>query len=400
MLLIILALSTLVAEKVDQYVLLISFDGFRADYLDWYNTPNFDMMTNGGFKTKGLKPVFVSKTFPNHYSIATGMYPENHGIISNKFYDKELKETYCLCDPAAVQDFKWYSGEPIWVTAEKQGIKTASFYWVGSVAPVDGVLPGITKKYDESVSFQTRIDSVAKWFSLPEKERPQLILLYFHEPDATGHNFGPRSEETEQKIEEMDRVLGQIVEKMGETPVASQLNYIVVSDHGMVDIDSTRIIDLSEIPELDSLTQEGTGPYAFFYGSASENYENIKNKIEPFPNFDTYLKDEILDRWHFKNNVRIKDMLLVADEGWSILNVKNPRPDWIGLGTHGYDNQLWSMHGILLGSGPAFKRGYTRSTIENIHIYPLIAEILGLRPFREIDGRLDLIEDLLKERKK
>lgn len=393
-----LTISFILGEKPENYVLLISFDGFREDYLAWYDTPNFDILAENGSKVDGLKPVFITKTFPNHYSIATGMYPENHGIIANKFYDESRGETYCYCNPETVRGHEWYGGEPIWVTAENQGVKTASYYWVGSTAPVGGVYPGITKWYNESVPFEDRVDSVAAWFSLPEETRPGLILLYFHEPDMTGHNFGPRSPETELKVKEIDALLGYIMDRMKNTPVWPALNMVVVSDHGMVATDSTRTVDYSKIKKLKKLTQEGTGAASSFYGGSKRMNRRLVRKMNGHPHADVYLKKNIPEKWHYRDNTRIKDILVVPEEGWSVLSVKNPKPGKISQGSHGYDNDLWSMHGIMIASGPAFKKGYARDPMENIHIYPLLAEILGLKPSSEIDGRLEEAADLLESK--
>ena len=220
----------------DAYVLLISFDGFRADYLDRYNTPNFDTFIKNGVGAVGMKPSFVTKTFPNHYSIATGMYAENHGLVGNHFYDPVLDENYTMSDRSKVEDPKFYGGEPIWVTAEKQGVKTASYFWVGSEAPIKGVYPSRWKRYDHDFPFEARIDSVADWFSLPVSERPRLCMLYFHEPDGAGHDFGPESPETGRMVTHMDSIFGIIVEKMSNLDIYPQLNIIAVSDHGMAEI--------------------------------------------------------------------------------------------------------------------------------------------------------------------
>ena len=209
-------LSFLFAKNIEDkpYVLMISFDGFRADYIDWYNTPNFDRLAKQGVKADGMKPVFVSKTFPNHYSLATGMYIENHGLVGNYFYDKKLDATYTLSDRSKVEDGRFYGGEPLWATAEKQGMKTASYFWVGTEASIAGVRPSIWKKYDHNFSFTARIDSVEKWFNLPVEIRPQLVMLYFHEPDDAGHRFGPKSAETEAMIDSMDSIMGHILDSM------------------------------------------------------------------------------------------------------------------------------------------------------------------------------------------
>jgi predicted AlkP superfamily pyrophosphatase or phosphodiesterase len=401
LILILLWISNLGAEN-RSYVLLISFDGFRADYLDWYDTPNFDRFAEHGVKANGMKPVFVSKTFPNHYSLATGMFIENHGLIGNYFYDKKLGEYFNLSDRSKVEDARFYGGEPIWVTAEKQGVKTASYFWAGSEAPVGGVWPSIWKKYDHDFPFPARVDSVAKWFSLPEKKRPHLIMLYFHEPDDAGHRFGPKSAETEAMVDSMDTIMGMIIASMESLDIYPHLNIIVVADHGMAAISPERTIDLSDYVKLSGIKQEGSGSYALLYGMKKQELNDIVKKLKSVPHLNVYKKKEIPDRYHFKNHYRIKDVLLVADEGWFILDKKYHGADIFKLkflqgGTHGYDNELRSMHAIFLADGPAFKDGYSRPTLENIHIYPLIAEIMGLTPNDKIDGSLEKVRDLLKD---
>ena len=384
------------------YVLLISFDGFRADYLDWYDTPNFDRLAIQGVKADGLKPVFVSKTFPNHYTIATGMYIENHGLIGNDFYDEKLDEFYTLSDRSKVEDARFYGGEPIWLTAEKQGMKTASYFWAGTEAPIGGVQSSIWKKYDHQFPFDARVDSVTKWFSLPEEKRPHLISLYFHEPDDAGHRYGPRSAETEAMVESMDTIMGNIMNAMESLEISQNLNIIVVADHGMAAISPERAIDLTDYVNLKDIIQESSGPYAFLYSKTKSKLNRIVKKLKMIPHLNVYKKEEIPERYHFKNHYRIKDVLLVADEGWYILGKKYYGADKLSLkflqgGTHGYDNELRSMHALFVADGPAFKDGYSRPTVENIHIYPLIAEILGLIPYDKIDGKLELIKDILKD---
>lgn len=376
------------------YVLLISFDGFRADYLNWYHTPNFDRLATAGVKAYGLKPVFVSKTFPNHYSIVTGMYIENHGLVGNTFYDPVFRETFRIGDRSKVEDARFYGGEPIWVTAERQGIKTASYFWVGSAAAVGGVRPSIWKRYDHDFPFPARIDSVAAWFTLPQDIRPHLALLYFHEPDGTGHDYGPRAPETEKMVEAMDAVLGQVLDKMEALSIGDSLNIIVVADHGMAAISQERMISLDDYVNLNSVRTESSGPYMAIWGFSAWRQKRIYNKLKGIPHLQVYRKPDIPERWHYRNHYRIKDLLLVADEGWMVFP---SAPDSLNdKGTHGYDNALRSMQAIFVAGGPAFKNGYQRSTFENVNIYPLIAHILGLEPYPHIDGDLEKVSDLLK----
>ena len=385
----------------DSYVLLISFDGFRADYLDWFDTPNMDRFIKKGVRAKGLIPVFVSKTFPNHYSIATGMYAENHGLIGNHFYDAELDETYSLSDRSKVQDPKFYGGEPIWVTAEKQGLKTASYFWVGTEAPIGGSYPSKWKEYEHDFPFESRIDSIVSWFSLPINERPRFCSLYFHEPDWTGHETGPRSQETEAVVSHLDSLFGDLISKLEQLPISENLNIIAVADHGMAEISSERTVDLSAYTNMSHIIQEGSGPYAFLYSKRKNIIEPAVDQLKKAEHISVYLKSDIPERFHFKNHHRIKDALIIADEGWYIQNQAISSSSAAGEyiptgGTHGYDNQLKSMHALFIAQGPDFKNDIVTEPFENVNIYPMIAHILDIDPSKKIDGNLNNIKHFLK----
>ena len=391
-------LTLLSANKNDQYVLLISFDGFRADYIDWYDTPNFDQIKLNGVKAKSLKPVFPTKTFPNHYSIATGMYVENHGLIGNQFFDKKLNEFYQTKDREKVEDKRFYGGEPIWSTAEKQGLKTASYFWVGSEAQAGGHYPSIWKKYDQKQSFDARIDSVIKWFEKPIKNRPRLVLLYFHEPDNTGQKYGPRSKENKLMVESVDRTIGNILNKLKTLTIYKKLNVILVSDHGMTEIDKTKKIVLSKYIDTKKIKMEGSGAYTLLYSDKNNEIEKSYLKLKQLSNIDVYKKENIPDKWRFKRHHRIKDILIVAKEGWTILKDNLEGSYYFySKAAHGYDNDLQSMQAIFFAQGPAFKKDYTISSINNIDIYPLIAHILNIKSYHEIDGKLENVINLLDE---
>jgi alkaline phosphatase D len=393
-----LFLTLLSANKNDQYVLLISFDGFRADYIDWYDTPNFDQIKLNGVKAKSLKPVFPTKTFPNHYSIATGMYVENHGLIGNQFFDKKLNEFYQTKDREKVEDKRFYGGEPIWSTAEKQGLKTASYFWVGSEAQAGGHYPSIWKKYDQKQSFDARIDSVIKWFEKPIKNRPRLVMLYFHEPDNTGQKYGPRSKENKLMVESVDRTIGNILNKLKTLTIYKKLNVILVSDHGMTEIDKTKKIVLSKYIDTKKIKMEGSGAYTLLYSDENNEIEKSYLKLKQLSNIDVYKKENIPDKWRFKRHHRIKDILIVAKEGWTILKDNLEGSYYFySKAAHGYDNDLQSMQAIFFAQGPAFKKDYTISSINNIDIYPLIAHILNIKSYHEIDGKLENVINLLDE---
>ena len=386
----------------ESYVLLVSFDGFRSSYLDWYHTPNMDKFIKNGVRSKGLIPAFVSKTFPNHYSIATGLYVENHGIIGNHFYDSKLNDTYSLKDRSKVEDPQFYGGEPIWVTAEKRGIKTASYFWVGTEAPINNIYPSRWKNYDHNFPFESRIDSVISWFSLPKSKRPRLCLLYFHEPDATGHKTGPKSTETGKTVTQMDSLFGVLVKKLNTLPIASNLNIIVVSDHGMADISSERTVNLNEHTNMEGIIQEGSGPYTMLYGVNESILERVVQDLNNANHIKAYLKKDIPDRFHFKNHYRIKDALVLADEGWYIENQAISSSSVAGTyipkgGTHGYDNMLKSMHALFIASGPDLQSGTVIPPFENVNIYPLICHILNTDNYPKIDGNKKNIKNILKK---
>ena len=387
-------------QNSEQYVLMISFDGFRSDYIDWYETPNIDKFVSAGVISEGLIPVFVSKTFPNHYSIATGLYVENHGLIGNHFYDPVLNDNYSLSNRKKVEDPRFYAGEPIWVTAEKNGIKTASYFWVGSEAPIMGTYPSKWKRYEHNFPFESRIDSVVSWLALPEKERPRLSLLYFHEPDETGHNKGPKSKETEQKVMQLDSLFGDLIRKLKVLEVSSRLNIIILSDHGMTEISSDRTIDISKHIDISNVKQEGSGPYSFLFDIDDSKKEKLVKSLNEIPHLKAYEKINIPNRYHFKNHHRIKEVLLIADEGWYIKNQAISSRSSAGAyipkgGTHGYDNQLKSMHALFAASGPMIKSGLVVPPFENVNIYPLICQILNIPPNEKIDGKVENIIHIL-----
>ena len=390
-----LIIHTVYASDADEYVLLISMDGFRYDYLDKANTPNFDKLVNTGASAKALIPVFTSKTFPNHYSIATGMYAENHGLIANTFFANDLNKQYSIRDRNAVENGSFYGGEPIWVTAESQNVISASYFWVGSEAVIKGQQPTYWKKYNQKVSFESRIDSVISWYSKPVQSRPRLILLYFHEPDWTGHEYGPNSNETISQIENMDNVFGNLISKISKLSIYNNLNIIIVSDHGMTEVKPDRTIDLSLVTDLSNMRVNGAGPTVFISSESKKQLKQTYKQLKNIDNADVYWKQNIPKRFHYRNHVRIPDLLVLANEGWSLMPLGHGSST--PKGSHGYDNQLDNMKAIFMAKGPSFKKGYRRDEFENIHIYPLITHILGIKSYPNIDGDLEQVKDLLSK---
>ncbi|RPG19316.1 MAG: alkaline phosphatase family protein [Pelagibacteraceae bacterium TMED124] len=380
----------------DNYVLLVSFDGFRYDYMQHIDTPNFDKVKKNGVKAESLIPIFPSLTFPNHYSIATGCYANKHKIISNHFYSKRLDKMYSMYNRTSVIDSSFYGCEPIWVTAEKNNIKSASYFWVGSEAT--GKTPSIYKKYDSAISFTSRIDSVMSWFRLPKKDRPNLVLLYFSEPDHTGHMFGPKSMETEDIITQSDQLLGYLLAQIDLLDIKDKLDLIIVSDHGMSSVTKDKIIFIDDFLPKEKVDY-GRGGSILFVDKKRKGFSKRKiyKHTEFIEHMNVYKKDKIPSQYNFINEDS-PDFLFVAHEGWFITDRNNYKKVGKTLnGMHGYDPSFKNMHGIFYAKGPSFKVNQSIKSFENIHVYPLICKILNIDSgYSDIDGDLNKVKVILR----
>ncbi len=381
-------------ELRDTYVIMLSVDGFRWDYADRVETPNLDHIASRGVKAEYLEPVFPSKTFPNHYSMATGLYPDNHGIIDNNFYCPHLDATFRLGDMASITNAGFYGGEPIWVTAEKQNITTASYYWVGSEAPIQGIQPTYWKEYDAAVPFEDRIDKAITWLELPRDKRPQLIMLYFNEPDRSGHRYGPDQPEIDRVVLYLDSLLGDLVNKLGELPAEYNINLIVTSDHGMTEITPERYVDMTGHVDRDRFERTHGGNPLLNLQPKEEYEDTIYNILKTVDNISVWKRDEIPGRFNYGNNPRVMDMIVLADSAWSV-GWGEPTGSYYTGGAHGWDHEMQDMRTIFYAQGPAFKQDHVHPPFSVIDLYPLIAHILNLE-IAEVDGKLEKTKDMLK----
>ena len=378
----------------EKYVILVSLDGFRWDYCTKTETPVFDSIAKYGVKTESLQSSFPTKTFPNHYTIVTGLYPDNHGIVNNTFYSPDHNKTYRIRNRKAVENGSYYSGTPIWNLAESQGLKAASFFWVGSEADINQKRPSYWKKYQHNFPFEQRIDTVISWLKLPKSQRPDLILLYFHQPDSKGHKFGPDSDEIKSTISMLDSLVGKLFNDLKTLPFSNKIDVIITSDHGMGNISKERRINLSDYIDK-NWVERVIGSNPVFNIWAKQNYvDSVSIALNKVKHIKCWKNNETPPRLHYGKNKRTGTHTVVADSSWSIqyknifyLNSK---------GAHGYDNMNKDMHAILYAIGPSFKNGYKANTLKNIDIYPLIAHILGLK-IPEIDGKLERISYILKK---
>lgn len=378
-------------------LLLISFDGFRYDYLDKVGTPHFDSLAVSGVQSEGLIPVVPSKTFPNHYSIVTGLYPENSGIVGNTMYDPKWGEWYRINDRSAVENGKWYEGEPIWNTLEKQGLKTGTMFWVGSEADIQGRYPTYWKPYDGSMPFKARIDTVVKWLSYPDSRAVNFATLYFEHVDSQGHAYGADSDSVKQAVRESDQLLGYLKNQLRQKRLWDKMNIIILSDHGMTDLSADKIIRLDEIINMENVERIVWNPITMIWPKADSKQQVYQSLKENEYHYKVFKKEELPERYRLKNHRRVADIVMVADLGYTILDQANEDRfrESLPQGTHGYDNNQKAMQAFFLGRGPAFKEGANVSTFQNIHIYELMNHLMEAKPATN-DGSLDSMRVLLK----
>ncbi len=378
----------------DTYLVVLSMDGFRWDYAGRVATPNLDYIAQNGVIAEYVIPAFPSNTFPNHYTMATGLYPDNHGIVNNNFYCPELDMTYRMRDRESVENGIFYGGEPVWVTAEKQGVTSASYFWVGSEAPVQGIQPTYWKTYTTADPFGDRIDTVAYWLQLPEEQRPRLVMFYFHEPDSQGHRTGPDSREIDELVMELDSLVGVFIQKMKELPIADRLNIIVTSDHGMTERSMERYIDLEKYIERDWIDIAFGGNPVMFWRPVEGMKDRVYNALKDVENMYIWRAGELPERLNFGHNPRALDLVVLADSGWSI-GWGEPVERFYTGGGHGWDNAKKDMHTIFYAMGPAFRENHVHPPIETVDLYPLITRIMGLEPAK-VDGKAERTEGMLK----
>ena len=381
-------------------VILISLDGFRYDYLDKYKPPTLNKLAKEGVRAKWMIPSFPTKTFPNHYTIATGLYPAHHGIVENNIYD--FGTVFTMSRRAEVQNPRWWLGEPIWVTAEKQGQISASYFFVGTETKIEGFQPQIWRAWNGTVPAEMRVDKVLSWLDFPAEKRPTMITLYFSDVDDAGHAFSPDAEETKYAVWNVDRYLERLVNGLKVRKIDKKVNVIIVSDHGMAPVNLRQTTFLDDYFNFDLAEKIlWTNEIVQIFPNPGK-LEEIYSKIDKLPHATCWKKADIPDRLKYKDGKRVAPIICSSEESWMTTSHKRYE-DWIEdvddldkpRGAHGYDNRYQSMQATFIAHGEAFKRGFTAEPFENIHVYSLMCHILGLTPAKN-DGNLDAVKDMLK----
>ncbi|MEO6314066.1 MAG: ectonucleotide pyrophosphatase/phosphodiesterase [Chitinophagaceae bacterium] len=383
------------AQQEKPYVILISADGFRYDMAEKYQALNLLRMRDAGVGAAYMQPSYPSLTFPNHYSIITGLYPAHHGIVDNTFYDAQRKERYNMNNKKMVRDSSWYGGTPLWVLAEKQQLLSASFYWVASESNIQGTRPTYYYDYNEKVGMDARINTVKNWLSLPADKRPHFITFYYPEVDHAAHTYGPDSQEAGAAVQLVDQSIGKLVAAVDALQLP--VNFIFLSDHGMTTIDTAVTLPLPTAVDTSKFNVPWGDALVHLYAKDKQDikpaYQAIKKQAI---DFDVYLTNKTPKRWHYRTKDdrfnRIGDLLLVPKLPKSF-NISRRK---ISPGKHGFDPAIPDMRATFIAWGPAFKNHLEISGFENVHVYPLVAKILGLDYSEHIDGRLKVLKNILK----
>jgi predicted AlkP superfamily pyrophosphatase or phosphodiesterase len=380
-------------------LILLSIDGFRWDYADRVQTPNIHRVMAHGVRAERMIPAFPTKTFPNHYTIVTGLYPAHHGIVGNSMWDQERQASFGMSDRAAVADGRWWGGEPLWVTAQKQGLFSGIMYWPGSEAAIEGVRPRYWKPYVQPVpSNDARVDQLLAWIDLPKSERPAFVTGYFSDVDSAGHDFGPDSEEVRAAVTRIDNTIGNLLAGLERRDLLDRVNLVLVSDHGMAATSPDRVITLSDYLDLKTVKVSDINPTLGLFPQAPATVDDVMKKlVGAHPNLHVYRREDTPASWHYRDNPRIPPIVGIVDEGWTIIEAPpaDPKKHPGEGGTHGYDPAYRSMSGIFIAAGPAFRHdGMTVAPFENIHVYDILAAALQIKPARN-DGDPRVIESLL-----
>lgn len=382
------------AQKA-HYVVLVSLDGFRWDYAKRDGAAHLLALGRKGvWAPQGMLPSYPSLTFPNHFTIVTGLYPEHHGLVANSFFDEAKQAKYAFNDPKAVTDGSWYSGVPLWSLAESQGMRSACFFWPGSEAKIAGFRPTYYLKYDDKIDDKARISQVLAWLRLPEPDRPHFITLYFSEPDHEGHEFGPDAPETKAAVAKVDGMIGRL--EAGLAATGLPIDLVVVSDHGMARVQGGWIT-LDQFADLSGFETAGS----LLYGKSEEDRARVYNQLKRVSSqFMVFRLQHVPAELNYNLNPRAGDPVVVATGPYAIRAHGPPegKPDHEPTkGMHGFDpSKMPEMKASFFAAGPDILRGRAVLPFQNVNLYPWLAHMLGLIPPKS-DGSLNVLAGTLRD---
>jgi predicted AlkP superfamily pyrophosphatase or phosphodiesterase len=374
-------------------VLLISIDGFRADYLDRGITPNLSRLASTGVRADGMRPSYPSLTFPNHYTLVTGLLPDRHGVVHNTMHDAQLGN-FKANNEAQASDARWWNGaEPLWVTAEKHGLPTATMFWPGSQAPIRGVRPTHWRAYDSTFPDDARVDQVVEWLAEP---RIRLATLYFELLDKTGHDYGPDSPQMFRSIAQIDASIGRLLDRLQARGLRDRINLVIVSDHGMAEVPPGHVVAIEDMVESRDAEVVSTGQVVGFAPKRGHAAAAERQLLGRHAHYECWRKSELPQRWHFGTHPRVPPIVCQMDEGWDAIHrdAIAQRPAH-ARGSHGFDPALPSMRAVFIAQGPAFVPGVRLPVFDNVDVYPLLARLMRVPP-GEHDGSADVFTPALR----
>lgn len=371
-----------VAEVREPVTILVSIDGFRADYLDRGITPSLSDLAASGISA-AMRPSFPTKTFPNHYAIVTGLRPDRNGIVANKMED--VRKPGKLFDMETDDPFWWDEAEPIWVPAEKAGIRTGTLFWPGSNTKAGGLYPSDWAQFNMAISGEQRVETVIDWLRRPDPaKRPRFLTLYFDTVDTAGHDFGPDAPETRKAIADVDALIARLRDELAA--LGQPANLVVVADHGMAPISEDRVILFDKIADKADYRVVEDGVYASLFPAPGREAALEAALLKPHDHMQCWRKQDIPERLHYGKNPRVPPYLCLPEIGWSI-RAKPVKDDWApDYGNHGWDNKEPQMLALFIANGPAFARGKRIPTFDNVDVYALLRDVLGLPPKPGVDG--------------
>lgn len=372
-------------------VLLIGLDGFRADYLKRGVTPTLSRLAAMGVSApEGMRPAFPSVTFPNHYTLVTGLPPDRHGIINNTMADPAIPNVlFTLGNRAAVIDRRWWDqATPLWVSAERQGLKSATMFWPGSESDIQGVRPRDWKVYDYNLPAQARVSTVLEWLDRPAETRPDFITLYFETVDSAGHRHGPDGAETNVAIAALDTALGDLIQGLTQRGLIGKMNIVIAADHGMAAIAPERVVFVDDMVDLTMLAPANSyaGPIVGFTPAPGREAEVAAALAKPRAHVQCWPKAELPARFAYGANPRIQPFICLAENGWWMATRQAFATAPPHGGAHGYDPADPEMAALFVAHGPAFKPGATLKPFDNVDVYPLLAQLLAIRPEANASG--------------
>ncbi|MGH8033059.1 MAG: ectonucleotide pyrophosphatase/phosphodiesterase [Luteimonas sp.] len=364
-----------------QRVVLISIDAFRADYLDRGITPNLSRLARDGVRAQWMTPAYPSLTFPNHYSIVTGLRPDRHGIVHNTMRDPALGG-FKIADRSAVADPRWWGGEPIWVTAQRAGITSATLFWPGSEAPISGMHPHRWLPFDKAVASAARVDTLLGWLDDPPPARARMLTLYFDMIDEAGHDHGPDSPQVNAALREVDAAIGRLRDGLAARGLLASTNLIVVSDHGMAAVAPGHRIAIEDMVSVQEAVVVTAGQAIGIVPNAGFEDVVAGKLLGAHEHYDCWRKGELPARWHYGTHRRIPPIVCQMHEGWDALprDAIAARQSDHARGSHGYDPALPSMRALFVANGPAFKPGAVIAPFDSVDVYPLLAHLIGVPP--------------------